>query len=234
MCQLGHRFHRRRFSKPGYQLSSQPSPPHLVKQLAEMAQRERFLEWRRTGKTTSEQGAGSSAALNFLHPWIRCGTAGLYIVINDDVKHVFDLHGDAAAEIKGNNIPLEQWMFDALPDVVTSPDTIEHGKIGKGKKNAGKQSVIFKKAFPGGTVVTVQFDNKGRGTMEINTLYAKENEDTSSKLDTAAGAAPSSTSETLEPVSSFNFTIPQGAEPVNLGEGVRPGTQNGMTGATDG
>ena len=157
-----------------------------------------------------------------------------FIVTNDDVKHIFDRHGDADTEIKGNNIPLEQWMFDALPDVVTSPDTIEPGKIGKGKKNAGKQSVIFTKAFPGGTVVTVQFDNKGRGTMEINTLYAKKNEDTSSKLDTAAGAAPNSTSETLEPVPSFHFTIPLGAESVNSGEGLRPGTQDGMPGATAG
>lgn len=157
-----------------------------------------------------------------------------FIVTNDDVKHIFDRHGDAAAEIKGNNIPLEQWMFDALPDVVTSPDTIEPGKIGKGKKNAGKQSVIFKKAFPGGTVVTVQFDNKGRGTMEINTMYAKENEDTSSKLDTATGTAPNSTSETLEPVSSSNFIIPQGAETVNSGEGLRPGTRDGMIGTADG
>lgn len=138
-----------------------------------------------------------------------------FIVTNDDVKHVFDRHGDADTEIKGNNIPLEQWMFDALPDVVTNPDTIEPGKIGKGKKNAGKQSVIFRKAFPGGTVVTVQFDNKGRGTMEINTLYAKKNEGTSSKLDTAAGAAPNSTSETLEPVPSLDSIIAQGAETVN-------------------
>lgn len=158
-----------------------------------------------------------------------------FIVTNDDVKHVFDRHGDADTEIKGNNIPLEQWMFDALPDVVTSPDTIEPGKIGKGKKNAGKQSVIFRKAFPGGTVVTVQFDNKGRGTMEINTLYAKKNEDTSSKLDTAAGAAPNSTSETLEPVSSFDFIIAQGAEPVNsdtLLDAMLGGSSDGL-GAAD-
>lgn len=158
-----------------------------------------------------------------------------FIVTNDDVKHVFDRHGDADTEIKGNNIPLEQWMFDALPDVVTSPDTIEPGKIGKGKKNAGKQSVIFRKAFPGGTVVTVQFDNKGRGTMEINTLYAKKNEDTSSKLDTAAGAAPNSTSETLEPVSSSDSIIAQGAEPVNsdpLPDALLGGNSDGL-GAAD-
>lgn len=158
-----------------------------------------------------------------------------FIVTNDDVKHVFDRHGDADTEIKGNNIPLEQWMFDALPDVVTSPDTIEPGKIGKGKKNAGKQSVIFRKAFPGGTVVTVQFDNKGRGTMEINTLYAKKNEDTSSKLDTAAGAAPNSTSETLEPVSLFDSIIAQGAEPVNsdpLPDALLGGNSDGL-GAAD-
>lgn len=48
-----------------------------------------------------------------------------------------------------------------------------------------------------------------------DTLYAKKNEGTSSKLDTAAGAAPNSTSETLEPVPSLDSIIAQGAKTVN-------------------
>lgn len=138
-----------------------------------------------------------------------------FIVTNDDVKHILDRHGDANAEIKSGNIPLEQWMLDALPDVVTAPDSIRPGHIGEGKKNAGKQAVIFSKSFPGGTVITVQFDNKGRGTMEINTLYANKNKGTPSKLDTATEAAPNSTSETLEPVPSTN-SVPGNGQNVNV------------------
>lgn len=138
-----------------------------------------------------------------------------FIVTNDDVKHVFDHHGNADAEIQRGNIPLEQWMLDALPEIVTAPDSVVPGNIGEGKKNAGKQAVVFSKTFPGGTVVTVQFDNKGRGTMELNTLYAQKNKGTTSKLDTAAEAAPNSTSETLEPVPSGN-SVSQNTTGVNV------------------
>ena len=142
-----------------------------------------------------------------------------FIVTNDDVKHILDRHGNAAAEVRQGNIPIEQWMLDALPDIVTAPDTISPGHIGEGKKNAGKQAVVFSKFFPGGTVITVQFDNKGRGTMEINTLYANKNKGTTSKLDTATVTAPNSTSETLEPVPSVDSTITHPSDSVNTAGG---------------
>lgn len=52
-----------------------------------------------------------------------------------------------------------------------------------------------------------------------------------------AGPAPAASSETSSPVEgtrplSFDFTIPQGAEIVNSGEGLRPGTQDDMIGTT--
>ena len=97
-----------------------------------------------------------------------------FIVTSDDVKHVIDQHGNPAAEIAKGNIPLETWMLDALPDVVTNPDSIEPGNLGTGNKNAGKRGIVFSKAFPGGKIITIQFDNKGRGTLELNTMYAKE------------------------------------------------------------
>ena len=97
-----------------------------------------------------------------------------FIVTSDDVKHVMDQHGNSDAEIAKGNIPLETWMLDALPDVVTNPDSIEPGNLGTGNKNAGKRGIVFSKAFPGGKIITIQFDNKGRGTLELNTLYAKE------------------------------------------------------------
>ena len=97
-----------------------------------------------------------------------------FIVTSDDVKHVMDQHGNPNAEIAKGNIPLETWMLDALSDVVTNPDSIEPGNLGTGNKNAGKRGIVFSKAFPGGKIITIQFDNKGRGTLELNTLYAKE------------------------------------------------------------
>lgn len=97
-----------------------------------------------------------------------------FIVTSDDVKHVMDQHGNPDVEIAKGNIPLETWMLDALPDVVTNPDSIEPGNLGTGNKNAGKRGIVFSKAFPGGKIITIQFDNKGRGTLELNTLYAKE------------------------------------------------------------
>ena len=97
-----------------------------------------------------------------------------FIVTSDDVKHVMDQHGNPDAEIAKGNIPLETWMLDALSDVVTNPDSIEPGNLGTGNKNAGKRGIVFSKAFPGGKIITIQFDNKGRGTLELNTMYAKE------------------------------------------------------------
>ena len=122
------------------------------------------------------------------------------IVTNDDVKHIFDHHGDDESEIRRGNIPLEEWMFDKLPELVSNPDFIEAGNLGRGKKNAGKRAVLFSKEFPSGTVVTVQFDNKGRRTMEVTTLYARK-KGTSSKPYAPAGAETSAgRPKRLEPV----------------------------------
>lgn len=84
------------------------------------------------------------------------------IVTNDDVKHISDRHPD-----------LDPWVFDSLPELVKNPDTIRKGHGGSGK-NAGKTGVIFEKTLPGGTVVSIQFDNAGRGTLQITTVYVKE------------------------------------------------------------
>ena len=54
------------------------------------------------------------------------------IVTNDDVKHIFDHHGDDESEIRRGNIPLEELMFDKLPELVSNPDFIEAGNLGRG------------------------------------------------------------------------------------------------------
>jgi hypothetical protein len=136
-----------------------------------------------------------------------------FIVTNDDVKHIIDEHGDSQKETgQKNNIPLDEWVFDALPEVVTNPDTIKKGHEGTGK-NKGKTGVVFSKTFPNGRVVSVQYDNKGRGTLEIATIYAKES--TTSVVNTPDGVN-TFTSKTTEPVLSSNQRIAQEANGVNI------------------
>ena len=97
------------------------------------------------------------------------------IVTNDDVRHILREHGSPEAELRKGNLPLERWAIDTLPEVVTQPDSITPGEVQVGGKNDGKRGVLLSKSMPDGKVVTVQFDNKGRGTMEITTMYVKEN-----------------------------------------------------------
>lgn len=136
-----------------------------------------------------------------------------FIITNDDVKHIVDQHGDADKELRRGNRPLEPWVFESLPEVLSSPDSITPGHIGEGKKNSGKTGLVFSKAFPNGRVVSIQFDNKGRGTLEVTTLYVKEGT-TTSEMD-AAKTAPIRTSETPEPVLPSEFSILPGGQEVN-------------------
>lgn len=95
-----------------------------------------------------------------------------FILTNDDVKHILDHHGDAAAEIAKGNVPLTQRVIDALPEIVAAPDSVEPGHLED--RAPHRQSVVFKKTLPDGTAVYVQFDNSGRGTFQGRTLYVKK------------------------------------------------------------
>ena len=58
------------------------------------------------------------------------------IVTSDDVKHILDSHGNAETELQRGNQPLEQWAIDAIPDVVTQPDSIVPGSTNTSGKRA--------------------------------------------------------------------------------------------------
>jgi hypothetical protein len=117
------------------------------------------------------------------------------IVTSDDVKHIFDRHGDGIKEVSKENLPLEQWAIDALPEIVTVPDSVEAGEIQKSGKHPGKRGVLISKSFENGKVVTLQFDNKGRGTMEITTMYVKSSGNPTQTLNVEQ-TSPQLTSET--------------------------------------
>ena len=134
-----------------------------------------------------------------------------FIITNDDVKHIMDEHGNAEAEIKKGNLPLGAWVLEAIPDVVTMPDSVTKGHEGTGK-NSGKTGIKFEKTLPDGRVVCVQFDNKGRSTMEVTTVYAKES--TLSVVPALEGA-DTRPPEVTEPVVLSNTTVPQTAPGVN-------------------
>lgn len=169
------------------------------------------------------------------------------IVTSDDVKHILDSHGNAEAELQRGNQPLEQWAIDAIPDVVTQPDSIVPGSTNTSGKHPGKQGVIFSKTMPNGTVVTVQFDNKGRKTMELTTMYVKKSgpttqafnvENTSPQL--TAKPVPESMSSAFsdltpaeaslvgpEPTASSAASSPvEGTRPLNANDSIAQGAEN--------
>ena len=169
------------------------------------------------------------------------------IVTSDDVKHILDSHGNAETELQRGNQPLEQWAIDAIPDVVTQPDSIVPGSTNTSGKHPGKQGVIFSKTMPNGTVVTVQFDNKGRKTMELTTMYVKKSgpttqafnvENTSPQL--TAKPVPESMSSAFSdltpaearlagpaPVPSSAASSPvEGTRPLNANDSIAQGAEN--------
>lgn len=169
------------------------------------------------------------------------------IVTSDDVKHILDSHGNAEAELQRGNQPLEQWAIDAIPDVVTQPDSIVPGSTNTSGKHPGKQGVIFSKTMPNGTVVTVQFDNKGRKTMELTTMYVKKSGPTTQALNVentspqlTAKPVPesvSSASSELSPVTNADVgpaptasvaeTTPvEGTRPLNANDSIAQGAEN--------
>ena len=177
------------------------------------------------------------------------------IVTSDDVKHILDSHGNAETELQRGNQPLEQWAIDAIPDVVTQPDSIVPGSTNTSGKHPGKQGVIFSKTMPNGTVVTVQFDNKGRKTMELTTMYVKKSgpttqafnvENTSPQL--TAKPVPESMSSAFsdltpaeaslvgpEPTASSAASSPvEGTRPLNANDSIAQGAENVKDGGAAG
>lgn len=169
------------------------------------------------------------------------------IVTSDDVKHILDSHGNAETELQRGNQPLEQWAIDAIPDVVTQPDSIVPGSTNTSGKHPGKQGVIFSKTMPNGTVVTVQFDNKGRKTMELTTMYVKKSgpttqafnvENTSPQLtvkpvpesvsSASSDLAPAEASLVgPEPTASSAASSPvEGTRPLNANDSIAQGAEN--------
>ena len=145
------------------------------------------------------------------------------IVTNDDVKHIVSSHGKADAEVQRGNLPLAQWAIEAIPDVVTNPDTVSPGDIQAGGKHPGKRGLLFSKSLPNGTVVTVQFDNKGRNTMELTTMYVKKAAPTTQ----AFNVENTSSQLTAKPVpESMGSASVEGTRPLNADDSIAQGAEN--------
>jgi hypothetical protein len=145
------------------------------------------------------------------------------IVTNDDVKHIVSSHGKADAEVQRGNLPLAQWAIEAIPDVVTNPDTVSPGDIQAGGKHPGKRGLLFSKSLPNGTVVTVQFDNKGRNTMELTTMYVKKAAPTTQ----AFNVENTSSQLTAKPVpESMGSASVEGTRPLNANDSIAQGAEN--------
>lgn len=125
------------------------------------------------------------------------------IFTNDDTKHVADEHPD-----------LPDWALDAIPEVIAAPDSILKGHEGTGR-NAGKTGVLMQKMFPDGNVVTVEFDNPGRGTMQVTTVYTTKKAKAAPSMVTAAETTDTRTPKATEPATSAVTTVTQPDPTVN-------------------
>lgn len=131
-----------------------------------------------------------------------------FIITNDAVKHVFDHHGNAQAEIRRGNLPLTNDILNTLPDIVANPDNVYAGNL----DSRGEQGIVFEKDLGNGTVLYIQFDNKGRKTLAGKTLYIKKKG--AHSAEDATEATPTFTPETTESVA-FDSRITQNGNGVN-------------------
>jgi len=119
-----------------------------------------------------------------------------FIITNDGVKHILDRHGKEGEATRQGNTEVGTEIINMLPEIVAHPDGVRAGDTGRD----GRRGIIFEKNLPDGSIVYIQFDNKGRGTLEGKTIYIKKG--TPSMSDTSSKRSPYHTSETTEPVPS--------------------------------
>lgn len=137
------------------------------------------------------------------------------IVTNDDVKHILDRHSDLTGE-----------AIDSIIDVVAAPDHVYPGHEGTGK-NKEKTGVIFEKQLGDGSIVCVQFDNPGRNTLQLTTVYTTKTAGATPSMANTSIEANALTSETTEPVGPAALleknrpTIPDAGTSTNPEENAR-------------
>lgn len=141
-----------------------------------------------------------------------------YILTNDDIKHIMDEHGDPQTEIAHGNAPITDAIIESLPEVLANPDSIE---LGHNEERGNRDGIVYKKTLPDGTVVYVQFDNSGRGTIEGRTIYVKPKDTTTPGVN-ADNSTNTFTSETAGPVaetsvSTERITRTSGKNKSNIG-----------------
>lgn len=92
------------------------------------------------------------------------------------LRHAIDHHGNAKRESIRNQIPITKDDLAKIPDVLSDYDRIEAGKgIGEGK---AQESVIFRKAYPDGTIACVELDvyndSMKRRTLKFQTMWKEK------------------------------------------------------------
>ncbi|SMC92338.1 hypothetical protein, partial [Papillibacter cinnamivorans] len=161
------------------------------------------------GKTTSEAAKQISEIVGY-----EIGERD-YIITNDDIKHIYDQHGNSEKELSKGNLPLTKRVVDMLPEILASPDAVYAGHLEN--ESSGRIGIIFEKMLDDGRIVYVQFDNAGRGTLQGRTLYIKA-AGTSIPTVNASKGASTFTSETIGSEVPAHNSIAQNTGNVNSGK----------------
>jgi len=139
-------------------------PTPLIKEVVDAAARPRGVK-----QFFRDLGVAVERVVTLAREKAGLDIAGYNHIIDEDfVRHVFDKHGDPKTEISRGNIPVTRDDFGLIPQVISSPDSVEAGEL-----NNGLPTLVLRKTFPDGTTIYVEEVRKGRRKLAAVTMYKK-------------------------------------------------------------
>lgn len=155
--------------------------------------------------------------------------SGFSFMINgDDIRHIFNSHGDEKKEAARGQIAVTQDNLPLLPEVLSNPDRVYLSDKLDGK---GRKAIFFEKKI-GDLFITVQGVGNGKQVLQTDSVrIRKKKEPASARLNTGA-ASPEIYARSEVPQGSSGSSLPQSSAPVNPNtaqQDASPDTQQGDT-----
>lgn len=155
--------------------------------------------------------------------------SGFSFMINgDDIRHIFNSHGDEKKEAARGQIAVTQDNLPLLPEVLSNPDRVYLSDKLDGK---GRKAIFFEKKI-GDLFITVQGVGNGKQVLQTDSVrIRKKKEPASARLNTGA-ASPEIYARSEVPQGSSGSSLPQSSAPVNpdtAQQEASPDTQQGDT-----
>lgn len=151
-----------------------------------------------------------------------------FMVNGDDIRHIFNSHGDERKESARGQIAVTPDNLSLLPEVLANPDRVY---LSDKLDRKGRPAIYFEKHV-GNLYITVQGVSNGRQLLQTDSVYIrKKKEPASARLNTG-NTSPEKNVQNEVPQGSFGSSLPQSSTPVNPAtaqQEASPDTQQGDT-----